>query len=116
MPAATQASAIQELLQELHQRLAGCRDGAVADYIPELAKACPDDFGIVVAMADGRIYAVGDTDKPFTIQSISKPFAYGLALQRLSVEHMQRKVGVEPSGEAFNAISLDPAPASPATR
>jgi len=113
MPAATQASAIQELLQELHQRLAGCRDGAVADYIPELAKACPDDFGIVVAMADGRIYAVGDTDKPFTIQSISKPFAYGLALQRLSVEHMQRKVGVEPSGEAFNAISLDPATGIP---
>lgn len=113
MPAATRASAIQELLQDLHQRLARCRDGAVADYIPELAKACPDDFGIVVAMADGRLYAVGDTDKPFTIQSISKPFAYGLALQRLSVEHMQRKVGVEPSGEAFNAISLDPATGIP---
>ena len=113
MPATRQASAIQELLNSLHQRLAGCRDGAVADYIPELAKADPDDFGIVVAMADGRIYTAGDTDKPFTIQSISKPFAYGLALQRLSLEHMQRKVGVEPSGEAFNAISLDPATGIP---
>jgi glutaminase len=113
MPATRQASAIQELLNTLHQRLAGCRDGAVADYIPELAKADPDDFGIVVAMADGRIYAAGDTDKLFTIQSISKPFAYGLALQRLSLEHMQRKVGVEPSGEAFNAISLDPATGIP---
>ena len=113
MSAATQASAIQELLQDLHQRLAGCTDGAVADYIPELAKACPDDFGIVVAMADGRIYEVGDTDKLFTIQSISKPFAYGLALQKLSLEHMHRKVGVEPSGEAFNAISLDPATGIP---
>ena len=113
MPATGQASAIQELLNTLHQRLAGCRDGAVADYIPELAKADPDDFGIVVAMADGRIYTAGDTDKAFTIQSISKPFAYGLALQRLSLEHMQRKVGVEPSGEAFNAISLDPATGIP---
>lgn len=113
MPATRHASAIQELLNDLQQRLAGCRDGAVADYIPELAKADPDDFGIVVAMADGRIYATGDTDKPFTIQSISKPFAYGLALQRLSLEHMQRKVGVEPSGEAFNAISLDPATGIP---
>ena len=113
MPVATQARAIQELLQDLHQRLAGCSDGVVADYIPELAKACPDDLGIVVAMADGRIYEVGDTDKLFTIQSISKPFAYGLALQKLSQETMQRKVGVEPSGEAFNAISLDPATGIP---
>ena len=113
MSAATQASAIQQLLHDLHRRLADCGEGAVADYIPELAKANPGDFGIVVAMANGRIYAVGDTEKPFTIQSISKPFAYGLALQRLSVEHMQRKVGVEPSGEAFNAISLDPATGIP---
>lgn len=108
MASATQSRVIFGLLQELHDRLSHCREGAVADYIPELAKADPHDFGIVVAMADGRIYAVGDTEKPFTIQSISKPFAYGLALQALSVEHMQRKVGVEPSGEAFNAISLDP--------
>jgi len=108
MASATQSRVIFGLLQELHNRLSHCRAGAVADYIPELAKADPHDFGIVVAMADGRIYAVGDTEKPFTIQSISKPFAYGLALQALSVEHMQRKVGVEPSGEAFNAISLDP--------
>lgn len=99
---------MQELLEALHQRIAACSDGHVADYIPELAKANPKDFGIVVAMADGRIYAIGDCDVPFTIQSISKPFAYGLALQRLSREVMARKVGVEPSGEAFNAISLDP--------
>jgi glutaminase len=80
----------------------------VADYIPELAKANPEDFGIVLATADGRIYAVGDWDKTFTIQSISKPFMYGLALRLLSPSYMERKVGVEPSGDAFNAISLDP--------
>ena len=107
VPSVTQASAIQALLEDLHQRLVACDEGAVADYIPELAKANPHDFGIVVAMADGRVYSAGDTDQLFTIQSISKPFAYGLALQKLSLEHMQRKVGVEPSGEAFNAISLD---------
>lgn len=108
MAPATQSTVLLGLLQELHDRLSQCDDGVVADYIPELAKADPSDFGIVVAMADGRIYEIGDTDKPFTIQSISKPFVYGLALQELSHEHMQRKVGVEPSGEAFNAISLDP--------
>lgn len=113
MPATHQASVIQELINDLYSQLAECNEGAVADYIPELAKANPSDFGIVMAMADGRIYEVGDTNKAFTIQSISKPFAYGLALQRLSLKHMRKKVGVEPSGEAFNAISLDPATGIP---
>lgn len=101
------ASAMQQLLQELHARFADLGEGAVADYIPELAKADPAGFGIVVATADGRVYEVGDTTVPFTIQSISKPFVYGLALKLLGVEYMKQRVGVEPSGEAFNAISLD---------
>jgi len=107
-PALNSAAAIQELLEDLHRRHRGNTGGAVADYIPELARADPDGFGITLTTPDGRVYAVGDTEVPFTIQSISKPFAYGLALETLSGEHMAGKVGVEPSGEAFNAISLDP--------
>ncbi len=102
------SSAIQRILEEVHARYRDLREGRPADYIPELAKADPEDFGIVIATTDGRLYAVGDTDKAFTIQSISKPFAYGLALKLLSADHMQAKVGVEPSGDAFNAISLHP--------
>lgn len=102
------SSLIQNLLEQQLEDLRDCREGAVADYIPELAKANPEDFGIVLATADGRIYAVGDWEKTFTIQSISKPFMYGLALRLLSPSFMERKVGVEPSGDAFNAISLDP--------
>ena len=98
---------IQELLGELHAAFSGVRDGRVADYIPELAKACPDDFGIVIATSGGRIYEIGDTRKEFTIQSISKPFIYALALKLLSFDFMASKIDVEPSGEAFNAISLD---------
>ena len=108
MPSECQSHAVQALLEDLHRSLASNRQGKVADYIPELAKADPEAFGLVMVTADGRVYAVGDADQPFTIQSISKPFAYGLALQLRSKEHMRRKVGVEPSGEAFNAISLDP--------
>ncbi|QEY30892.1 glutaminase A [Synechococcus sp. RSCCF101] len=106
-PAAT-SSLIQGLLNEVHQSLIGRRDGRLADYIPELARASPDAFGIAVATSDGRLYSVGDSETPFTIQSISKPFSYALALSLLSPEKMLQKVGVEPSGEAFNAISLDP--------
>lgn len=102
------SNVIQELLGELHAAFAGVRDGRVADYIPELAKACPDDFGIVIATSGGRVYEIGDTRKEFTIQSISKPFIYALALKTLSFDVMASKIDVEPSGEAFNAISLDP--------
>jgi len=102
------ATVIQELLEELHARYRTLRSGAVADYIPELALVDPECFAIALATTDGRLYLVGDTEVPFTIQSISKPFAYGLALELLSEDYMHRKVGVEPTGEAFNAISLDP--------
>ena len=102
------SSAIQQIMEDVHARFRDLRDGRPADYIPELAKANPDDFGIVIATTDGRLYEVGDTAKDFTIQSISKPFAFGLALKLLSSDHMLAKVGVEPSGDAFNAISLHP--------
>jgi glutaminase len=107
------ANVIQELLEDLYQSFCGLKEGRVADYIPELAKACPDDFGIVIATSGGRIYEVGATRKEFTIQSISKPFIYALALKRLSLEFMASKIDVEPSGEAFNAISLDPESGKP---
>jgi len=104
---------IQELLEELHKDFCGMKEGRVADYIPELAKACPDDFGIVIATSGGRIYEVGETRKEFTIQSISKPFIYALALKLLTLEFMASKIDVEPSGEAFNAISLNPETGKP---
>ncbi len=87
--------------------------GAVADYIPELATADPDTFGICIATVDGSIYTAGDADVDFTIQSMSKPFTYALALADLGPEGVLERVGVEPSGEAFNEISLDPVTGRP---
>ena len=112
-PADRHPNVIQELLGELYDSFSGVREGRVADYIPELAKACPDDFGIVIATSGGHIYEIGDTRKEFTIQSISKPFIYALALKTLSFDFMASKIDVEPSGEAFNAISLDPESGKP---
>ncbi len=85
----------------------GADGGALADYIPELAAADPDRFGICIATVDGAVYAAGDADVEFTIQSMSKPFTYALALADRGVTGMNARVGVEPSGEAFNEISLD---------
>lgn len=103
----TAAAPLREVLRELHARLAGNERGKVADYIPELAKADPRWFGIAVATADGQVFEVGDSRQPFTVQSISKPFVYGLALEDHGLDHVLARVGVEPTGEAFNAIVLD---------
>ena len=106
-------SPIQEYLERLHARYAELRDGAVATYIPELAKANPEWFGICVATTDGHIYEVGDTQQHFTIQSLSKPFTYGLALEDRGRDAVLTKIGVEPTGDAFNSISLAPGTGCP---
>lgn len=103
------ASPLQAYLEDLHDELSGVDEGAVASYIPELARASPGWFGICAATVDGRVFAVGDCDRPFTIQSVSKPFMYGLALEDNGREAMLARVGVEPTGDAFNAIVLDEA-------
>lgn len=99
-------SPVTRILETLHHRYATLFDGNVADYIPELAKADPALFGICIATRDGHLYEVGDTRHAFTIQSISKAFSYGLALEDRGEEHVLARIGVEPSGDAFNAISL----------
>lgn len=81
--------------------------GAVADYIPELANADPELFGISAASIAGHTYEAGDSAAHFTIQSISKPFLYALVLAERGVDAVWEHVGVEPSGEPFNAISFD---------
>jgi len=111
--AAARPCPIESVLHALHARFAPLRDGRVATYIPELARANPDCFGISLATADGHVYEVGDTRVPFTIQSISKPFVYGLALEDRSRDAVLRRIGVEPTGDAFNEISLEPGTGRP---
>lgn len=89
--------------------------GQVADYIPELANVDADAFGIAATSIAGHTYATGDSATTFTIQSISKPFVFALVLAEIGFDRFLEHVGVEPSGEAFNAISFDDAgrPANP---
>jgi glutaminase len=94
-------------LQELHAKYRVLNEGKVADYIPELALANPNWFGISVVTVDGQVYDVGDCQQTFSVQSVSKPFVFGLALEDHGRDAVLNKVGVEPTGEAFNAIVLD---------
>src|SRR5580698_11654649 len=85
-------------LDQCHAEFSAENGGTVADYIPELGKADPDHFGISLATIDGHVYEVGDTRIPFTIQSVSKPFVFALALDTLGAARVEREIGVEPSG------------------
>jgi glutaminase len=99
---------LDSIVAATYERHVGNRSGAIADYIPELAAAEPDRFGIAVATVNGTIHAAGDVDHPFTIQSVSKAFAYCVALELFGRDATLARVGVEPSGDAFNAIEFDP--------
>ncbi len=102
------ASPVKALLEGLHERHLSDRSGEVASYIPELATADPDWFGICLVTAGGAAYEVGDTRREFTIQSISKPLTFALALEAIGEAAVREHVDVEPSGDAFNSITLKP--------
>jgi glutaminase len=106
-------SPVLDYLRQLHEEYRSITEGKVATYIPELAKADPNWFGICLVTASGAVYEVGDCRQPFTIQSISKPFVYGLALEDQGRAHVLTRVGMEPTGDAFNSISLDPGTGRP---
>jgi glutaminase len=98
----------EHALERVWSAQRGNQEGSVAHYIPELGKACPDDFGLAIATVAGQVFAVGDAEVPFTIQSISKAFAFCLALEMAGPAEVDARVGVEPSGDPFNAIMFDP--------
>ncbi|MDR4307352.1 glutaminase [Chelatococcus sambhunathii] len=91
---------VREIAEEMKAR----EDrGEVARYIPQLARADPEAFGIAVIDADGEAHVGGDADVPFSIQSVSKVFTLTLALGKVG-DRLWRRVGKEPSGTAFNSI------------
>ena len=91
---------IDSICAEMQTRLG---EGKVADYIPQLAKVDPKQFGIAVTTVDGETYVAGDARVPFSIQSISKVFMLTLALGKAG-ESVWKRVGREPSGSSFNSI------------
>jgi len=100
-PAAPSLDAVvHEIADEMRQR---SDRGDVATYIPELASVDPNAFGMVVIDASGRVVAAGDSDVPFSIQSVSKVFTLTLALGRHG-DRLWKRVGREPSGSPFNSI------------
>ncbi len=94
----------QDILTATYQRVLTMNDhGAVASYIPELAKVSPDQFGICIATIDGDTHLAGDAQTKFSIQSIAKVLSLSLVLSKIG-EELWTRMDFEPSGTAFNSL------------
>lgn len=98
---------VPEYLHDLVEELRGDDGGSPSPLFEEIASADPDLLAVALTTVEGRTYSAGDDEAEFSIQSISKPFAYAAALADRGAETVLTKVGVEPSGEAFNELSLE---------
>ena len=95
---------LNNILSDLVKKYSLNTAGETASYIPELSKVNHDLFGLAVVTNTGEVFQAGDSSVKFTIQSASKPFIYGMALEEHGREFIRSRIGVEPSGEAFNSI------------
>src|SRR3954467_2757903 len=115
MAGSAESARISARLNELYERHRSQDETRVASYYasgrgyypPAEAGEERDRFAICLATVGGELYTAGDHDVPFPLQSISKVFAYALALADHRLEDVLARVGVEPSGDAFNSIVFD---------
>ncbi len=93
----------QRVVDAAYAKYKDLKDGKNADYIPILTETPSDLFGVVIVSKDGKVYSAGDVDYVFSIQSVSKPFTAALVMTEQSPEVLKEKIGVEPTGMAFNS-------------
>lgn len=98
---------MQEVIKKIFNDIKILNEGKVADYIPELAKVDPNKFAISVCKVNGEQFNIGDSNDYFCLQSCSKPLSYCIAHDILGRDELHKKVGYEPSGQAFNAFILN---------
>mgnify|MGYP003572828838 CR=1 FL=1 len=102
--AAFSADQLQKVVNEAHAKFKGLKDGKNADYIPILATVPSELFGVVIALPDGSVYAAGDVDYSFAIESTAKPFTAALVMRQYGgPKVLVEKIGVEPTGLPFNS-------------
>ena len=102
----------QRVVDEAYALYKDVNEGANANYIPILDTVPSDLFGVAIATRDGKVYAAGEQEYRFSIQSVSKPFTAALVMAQQGPEAVREKIGVEPTGMAFNskmALELYPA-------
>ncbi len=95
---------VQTLIEETHAKFRPVSEGANADYIPALAAVPTKLFGICLTEVSGVVHEAGDTDVPFSIQSVSKPFVFALICQAIGEDAAREKLGANSTGLPFNSV------------
>src|ERR1700761_1184415 len=99
-------SPIPDYLKTVLEKVRPHEDGKPAQYIKTLANADTSKLAVALVMVDGNVYSAGDDQVEFSIQSISKAFVYAIAIEDAGLERVLERIDVEPSGDAFNKLSL----------
>lgn len=94
-------------LRDIFDKTRPLDDGAVATYIPQLARVNPALYGAAACTIDGMKWAAGDSAIDFTAQSCMKPVNYCIAVEELGIDAVHKVVGREPSGRGFNELTLN---------
>ena len=95
---------VEEVVSAGYERFRHLDEGRVSSYIPALAQASPEAFGVCVTGVQGRVFAIGDADQEFTLQSISKLFVFALVCDTIGPEEARRKLGVNSTGLPFDSV------------
>ncbi len=98
------ANTLQQVVNDAYAKFKDDKSGTNANYIPYLASVPSDLYGVAIATADGHVYTAGDVGYAFSIQSCSKVFTLAQIIQESGPDEVFQKIGVEPSGMAFNSI------------
>eukprot|EP01138_Halocafeteria_seosinensis_P012360 gb/GECG01012629.1/.p1 GENE.gb/GECG01012629.1/~~gb/GECG01012629.1/.p1 ORF type:complete len:579 (+),score=63.97 gb/GECG01012629.1/:1-1737(+) len=97
-------------IQDIYEHVASLpNSGKNADYIPILAEQDENAFTVAVCTVDGQKFSYGNTDSThcFSIQAGIKPWIYAAAVEQHGLKKVHRHTGIEPSGLAFNEVSLN---------
>ena len=96
---------VRDLISSAEALARSDRSGHVSEVYPALAEVEPDLLGIALVGASGRIWTSGDSDVPFTIMSVSKPFVFAIVCELLGPELLRNRVGVNATGQPFNSLA-----------
>ena len=95
---------VRRAVDAAYLTFSGVNEGTNADYIPVLAQADPDLFGVALVTADGSVHAAGDVTTEVSIQSISKVFTMAQVIAEQGLSSIEERVGVDATGARFNSI------------
>jgi len=102
-PVAPNRERVEAIVREAYEKFKGETGGKNADYIPYLAQVDSKLFGIAIVTTDNQVLEMGDVKYSFSIQSISKVYSLALAMEDLGADTVFQKIGLEPTGRAFNS-------------